>query len=172
MRCREGRTTGGDGVSAQGRKALLHDAVNTSGGVRLLFVEDTATHRDLMLMALAKARPEWTVDAFWSAEDALEPARQRVYDAAILDFTLPGMTGLDLAEELRRLTPDLPIVLVTARGSEKIAARALRTGVSEYLMKEGDYLDILPLAISKAIETVAGARERERIWSRYEQGQT
>jgi DNA-binding response OmpR family regulator/signal transduction histidine kinase len=133
------------------------------GRVRLLFVEDTAEHQELMLLALAKARPEWAVDAFWSAESALEPARQRHYDAAILDFTLPGMTGLDFAEELRKITPDLPIVLVTARGSEKIAARALRTGLSEYLVKEGDYLEILPLAISKAIEAVAGARERERM---------
>ena len=131
--------------------------------VHLLLVEDTPAHQELMLATLAKTHPDWVLHPFWSAEPALEAARSGGFDAAVLDFTLPGMTGLDLAEELHRLTPDMPLVLVTARGSEKVAARALRAGVSEYLIKEGDYLDLLPLSIAKAIETVEAARDRERM---------
>lgn len=132
-------------------------------GKHLLLVEDTAQHQELMLKTLTAVHPEWVVNAFWSGEDGLAAARSRKYDAAILDFTLPGITGLDVARELHRLVADMPIVLVTARGSEKIAAQALRTGVSEYLVKEGDYLELLPLAISKAIESVEAAREREQM---------
>ena len=78
---------------------MSHDAKNitSNAGVRLLMVEDTLDHQELMLLALSKSHPEWTVDAFLSAEQAMEPARQRRYDAAILDFTLPGMSGLDFA---------------------------------------------------------------------------
>ena len=116
-----------------------------------------------MLKTLAATHPGWVVDAFWSGEDALEAARKMAYDAAVLDFTLPGITGLEVARELHRRVSDMPMVLVTARGSEKIAAQALRIGVSEYLIKEGEYLELLPLAVSKAIESVEAARDRERM---------
>jgi DNA-binding response OmpR family regulator/signal transduction histidine kinase len=132
-------------------------------GKHLLLVEDTAQHQELMLKTLAVTHPGWVVDSFWSGEDALEAARKTAYDAAVLDFTLPGITGLDVARELHRRVPDMPMVLVTARGSEKIAAQALRLGVSEYLIKEGEYLELLPLAVSKAIESVEAARDRERM---------
>jgi signal transduction histidine kinase/DNA-binding response OmpR family regulator len=148
---------------AEEEKPAVSDSTTAAERVRILMVEDTPEHQDLMLMTLAKSRPDWQVEAFWSAEHGLEAARRRAYDAAVLDFTLPGMNGLDLAEQLHALVADMPIVLVTARGSEKVAARALRAGVSEYLIKEGDYLDLLPLAIAKAMETVAAARERERM---------
>ena len=129
----------------------------------LLLVEDTPQHQELMLGRLAEERPTWVVDAFPSGEEGLDSARSTPYDAAILDSTLPGMNGLDVAQELHELVSDMPMVLVTARGSEKIAAQALRAGVSEYLIKEGDYLELLPLAISKAIQSVEAAREREQM---------
>lgn len=130
----------------------------------LLLVEDTPQHQELMLNHLAGTHPEWSVDAFWAGEEALAAAQHTFYDAAILDFTLPGeLTGLDIGARLRAMVPDMPLVLVTARGSEKIAAQALRTGFAEYLIKEGDYLELLPLAVDRAIQTVEAAREREQM---------
>jgi|GEM_PF-922416 signal transduction histidine kinase/DNA-binding response OmpR family regulator len=129
----------------------------------LLLVEDTPQHQELMLKTLTTTHPEWSIDAFETGEDALAAARHTFYDAGILDFTLPGITGLEVGAQLRALVPDMPLVLVTARGSEKVAAQALRTGFAEYLIKEGDYLELLPLAVARAIETVEAAREREQM---------
>ncbi|MGQ9666111.1 MAG: response regulator, partial [Anaerolineae bacterium] len=129
----------------------------------LLLVEDTPQHQELMLRTLTMIHPEWSIDVFDTGEDALAAAQHTFYDAGILDFTLPGITGLEVGAQLRALVPDMPLVLVTARGSEKVAAQALRTGFAEYLIKEGDYLELLPLAIARAIETVEAAREREQM---------
>lgn len=129
----------------------------------LLLVEDTPQHQELMLKTLTTTHPEWSIDTFETGEDALAAAQHTFYDAGILDFTLPGITGLEVGAQLRALIPDMPLVLVTARGSEKVAAQALRTGFAEYLIKEGDYLELLPLAVARAIETVESAREREQM---------
>lgn len=62
-------------------------------------------------------------------------ARLAEADLAILDWMLPGSTGLELAREQRRAHPDFPILLLTARGEEEDRVRGLEVGADDYVTK-------------------------------------
>jgi DNA-binding response OmpR family regulator len=56
-------------------------------------------------------------------------------DMVLLDLMLPGMSGFDVLEELRRSRPRLPVIILTARGAEEDRVRGLRDGADDYVVK-------------------------------------
>lgn len=81
-------------------------------------------------------------------------------DLVLTDLAMPEMDGLTLLTELRR-TSEVPVVLLTARGSERIAARAMKAGAFDYLPKPFD-VDELEATIGRALELTAWRREARR----------
>ena len=77
-------------------------------------------------------------------------------DVAILDWMLPGMTGVELTAHARREHPQLPVLLLTARGEEEDRLRGLNAGADDYVVKPFSAADVLP-----AID-IARARWAER----------
>jgi two-component system response regulator AtoC len=71
--------------------------------------------------------------------------------AVITGFALPGMDGLQLLEKCRERDETLPVILVTAHGSERIAVRAMKRGAYEYVTKPYD-LEEMSLAVTRALE--------------------
>jgi FixJ family two-component response regulator len=77
------------------------------------------------------------VQVFGSAEEFLAaPSTGRRADCLILDIRMPGMNGLDLQRELAVSDRNLPVIFITAHGSDKdVRARALSAGAVDYLLK-------------------------------------
>jgi DNA-binding NtrC family response regulator len=73
-------------------------------------------------------------------------------DVVIADTSMPGMDGLQLLEELRAHDPTLPVILVTAHGSERVAVRAMKHGAYDYLSRPFDD-DEVGYSIDRALET-------------------
>jgi two-component system response regulator AtoC len=73
-------------------------------------------------------------------------------DAVLTDFGMPGMNGLQLLEAIRARDSTLPVVLVTAQGSEKLAVRAMKEGAYDYLTKPHD-VDEVGYTLQRAVET-------------------
>lgn len=102
---------------------------------RVLLVDDDADIRDVvgaMLEAVGL-----TVDPVTSAEDALERVRDTHYDLLVLDWNLPGMTGLELCRQVRR-EPHLsymPVLFLTAHSSSKDIVEAFASGADDYVAK-------------------------------------
>lgn len=78
---------------------------------RALVVEDDASIRNLLRDFLAVAGI--TADLVPCGRDAIETFSAGAYDLVLTDYTMPGMTGLELAHALRRLDPAVPIAIVT-----------------------------------------------------------
>ena len=76
----------------------------------------------------------------------------------LTDFAMPELDGLGLMALLLRKNPELPVVLLTARGSERLAARAIKEGAFDYLPKPFE-LDELEAVVARALE--AGSLRRE-----------
>ena len=78
----------------------------------------------------------------WSSE---------TYDVLAVDHELPDMTGLQICHTVLSDRPDLPVVMITGRGNESIAAEALNIGVRHYLTKDSPtiYENLLPVIITK-----------------------
>jgi two-component system phosphate regulon response regulator PhoB len=101
----------------------------------ILIVEDEPAIRDMVAFALRKAEmePAHASDAR-AAQDLIA---ERVPDLILLDWMLPGMSGLELARRLRKedLTRSVPIIMLTARGEESDRVGGLDAGVDDYVVK-------------------------------------
>ncbi len=73
-------------------------------------------------------------------------------EAVLTDYSMPGMDGLVLLEAIRARDSTLPVILVTAQGSERLAVRAMKEGAYDYLVKPYD-LDEVGYSVQRAVET-------------------
>src|SRR6202022_3359721 len=83
-------------------------------------------------------------------------------DAVVTDFAMPEMGGVQLLQELHERAPPLPVVLLTAHGSERIAVRAMKAGAYEYVTKPFD-IDEMGLVIDRALEARALRVQNRRL---------
>ncbi|MFO0670888.1 MAG: response regulator [Polyangiaceae bacterium] len=82
-------------------------------------------------------------------------------DVVVTDLAMPGMDGLALLGEIRSRDPSLPVIVVTARGSERAAVDAMKRGAYDYLAKPFD-IDELAFTVARALESSALRRDAER----------
>jgi two-component system response regulator AtoC len=87
-----------------------------------------------------------------SGPDALELV-DRV-DAVVTDFSMPEMSGMELLRAIRERDESLPVILLTAHGSERLAVRAIKAGAYEYVTKPFD-IDEMAVALGRALEARA-----------------
>ena len=102
---------------------------------RILLVEDEQAIREMVSYALNKAGLYCEEAA--DAEQALVAVATNPPDLLLLDWMLPGMSGIDLARRLRRdeITARLPIIMLTARAEENDRVQGLEVGADDYISK-------------------------------------
>src|SRR5512139_1418903 len=115
---------------------------------RVLLVDDEPSVR-AALKELVQGRG-WEPLVARSGAEALELIDRA--DAVVTDFSMPEMDGMDLLRAVRERDESLPVILLTARGSERLAVQAIRAGAYEYVPKPFD-VDEMLLAIGRALET-------------------
>ena len=108
-------------------------AAPAAGRPRVLVVDDEASIRDLLSKTLALA--EYDVDLAPDGRTALERLRLIPYDLLITDLKMPGVDGLAVIREARRLKADIPVIIITGFSTEASAIEAVNLGVSGYLTK-------------------------------------
>jgi two-component system phosphate regulon response regulator PhoB len=101
----------------------------------ILVVEDEPAIRELVVFNLQQAGHRPVVAA--SAEQALALMREELPDMILLDWMLPGMSGVDFARRIKAdaRTRDVPIIMLTARGDEQDKITGLETGADDYITK-------------------------------------
>ncbi|MGQ9494800.1 MAG: sigma-54-dependent transcriptional regulator [Thermoanaerobaculaceae bacterium] len=112
--------------------------------------------------SLALRRAGFEVTAFGDAAAALRDVENLDPDVVLADHLLPGLSGLELVRYLNRRAPDLPVVLITAHGSEKLAVEALKLGAYFYLAKPLDFEELV-LVLRRAVEVRRLRRESRRL---------
>ena len=119
-------------------------ASETDERPRVLVVDDEASIRDLLSKTLALA--EYEVDVAPDGRAALERMRLFGYDLLITDLKMPGMDGLSVIHEARRLHSDLPVIIITGFSTEASAIEAANLGVAGYLTKPFKVPKVLSMA--------------------------
>jgi len=123
-----------------------------NNGSRITIVDDSLTQR-IMIQSLLQGAG-YRVSTACDGSEALEAVRSDRPDLIVTDLEMPEMNGLELVRAVKVEFPDLPVVLVTAKGSETIAADALRAGAASYVPKSS-LTDLVPTI--ESILAVTGA---------------
>ncbi|MEM1437228.1 MAG: phosphate regulon transcriptional regulator PhoB [Pseudomonadota bacterium] len=126
-------------------------------GQSILIVEDEPDIREMLSFTLSRAGYDvWEAE---TAEDAMTRLDGRLPGLLIIDWMLPGLSGIELVGRLRRdkLTADLPLMMVTAKGDEADKLRSFETGVDDYITKPFSPRELL--ARVKALLRRSGAPE-------------
>jgi excisionase family DNA binding protein len=130
------------------RPAAAASAPVRSARQRVLVVDDEASIRDLLSKTLALA--EYDVDTAPDGTSALDRMRAFNYDLLIADLKMPGMDGLTLIRQAKRIKADLPVIIITGFSTESSAIEAVNLGVAGYLTKPFRVPQVLAAA-SKAL---------------------
>lgn len=101
---------------------------------RILIIDDSIAIASLLVNEILPLGG-YSATAALSGEEGLEIARQVKPDLILCDLEMPDINGLDVLRELQRTGLDIPAIMMTAFGSEAIAAQALRIGVKDYIIK-------------------------------------
>lgn len=101
----------------------------------ILVVEDEAAIREMLNFSLGRAG--FDVQEAGDARQAQDAINKSVPDLVLLDWMLPGISGVDLANKIRQSsrTRDLPIIMLTARGEEESKIKGLEAGADDYVTK-------------------------------------
>jgi DNA-binding response OmpR family regulator len=119
----------------------LRPLITEVRSVRVLLVEDDAGIAAFVRQGLSEAG--FTVDAATDGPEGLAAARVATYDAIILDGMLPGLDGLNVLAELRRLGIRTPVLLLTARTTVDDRVAGLEQGADDYLTKPFAFAELL-----------------------------
>jgi DNA-binding NarL/FixJ family response regulator len=104
--------------------------------IRVLIADDHALFRRGLKETLGDSFSKMDFGEARTAQEALECVRRQNWDVVILDISMPGKSGLDILDDLKRLRPKLPILLLSMHPEEQFARRALKSGAAGYLTKE------------------------------------
>jgi two-component system invasion response regulator UvrY len=118
--------------------------------MRVLIADDHAVFRRGLRDTLAEAFSKVTFGEARTAQEALDQVRRQDWDVVILDISMPGKSGLDILDDLKRMRPKLPILLLSMHPEQQFARRALKAGAAGYLTKDG-----VPEELKTAIKKIA-----------------
>jgi DNA-binding NarL/FixJ family response regulator len=119
--------------------------------IRLLLADDHALVREGLKRILAAAPDVEVAAEAATGDEALARVKQDDYDLALVDLSMPGLSGLDLIRRLKLEKPRLRILVLSMHGESQYAARALKAGAAGYLTKDSAAAQLLG-----AIRKVAG----------------
>ncbi len=116
---------------------------------KVLIVDDEKAMCELIDTALQMRGYEST----WcqSADDAMNRLMEAEFDVVLTDVKMPGTSGLQLCQQINRLRPDIPVVVMTAFGTLETAVAAIRSGAYDFITKPVE-LEMLALTIARAVE--------------------
>ena len=119
------------------------------GEHRIIVIEDQEDLAALYESTLTQAG--YSITKAYTGEEGVGDFRASGADAILLDMTLPEMSGAQVLQEIRALSPNVPVIVVTGETSEEIRLQCERLGVQAYISKPADY-EALLAAVARALE--------------------
>ncbi|HMK27872.1 MAG TPA: response regulator transcription factor [Chitinophagaceae bacterium] len=122
--------------------------------IRILIADDHAVVRRGLKQLLLEKYPTASIGEAGDAEDLVAQVMNQEWDVVICDMNMPGRSGLDALQQIKELSPKLPVLIMSIYPEEQYALRVLKAGAFGYLGKESIHDDLI-----KAIEMVRIGRK-------------
>jgi two-component system, NtrC family, response regulator HydG len=136
---------------------------------KILIVDDETAHCQ-MLEAVLKAE-KYATQRAQDGQSAIEAVKERFYDLILMDIRMNRVGGIEALEKIKEISPDIPIIMMTAYASVDTAVQAMRSGAYDYLTKPLD-IDELKILVAKALRHHQLEKEniflKEQLGSRFD----
>jgi CheY-like chemotaxis protein len=104
----------------------------------ILCVDDDKDSCELITFMLKSASDDFEISAVNSSTEAVRLIREKSFDLYILDYRLPGMSGIELCQLIRETDAETPIIFFSAMAFDKDRKTAIEAGANAYLVKPND----------------------------------
>jgi DNA-binding NtrC family response regulator len=126
--------------------------------LNVLIVDDEPTYRIVLTQTLKGCGH--TTEACESGDDAISLLQKNKYDVVLLDYKMPGTSGINVLQWMYGMKMDIPVILITGYGSEEIALEAWKWGARDYFVKGKSDMSQLPELVLKVYKQVILERQR------------
>jgi DNA-binding NtrC family response regulator len=115
---------------------------------KILVVDDDEDFRDLLAEMIFRMGYEAATAR--DAETGLQLLGNEAFDAALIDFQMPGMTGVQLLRRIKKMDDNISVIIISGLDNEQMAAEALAGGADAFIIKPVD-IDILESTLKQAL---------------------
>ncbi len=119
---------------------------------QILLIDDNEHDRALTERELRRQFPDCRVMSVGTESGFVRALKGTRFQLAITDYELPWSDGMTLFRRIRELDPDCPVIMYSGSGSSETAARALKAGVDDYVVKTTDHLPQLMMSVRMALD--------------------
>jgi two-component system, NarL family, invasion response regulator UvrY len=119
--------------------------------IRVFLADDHPVVREGLKTILSKSKDIVLAGEADNGIDVLKKARKEKWDVLVLDLSLPGRSGLNVLKELKTISPNLPVLILSVHSESQYALRVLKAGAAGYLTKE-----CVPEKLTHAIRKIHG----------------
>ncbi len=122
---------------------------------KILLIEDEAAIRRVLIKILSEENSTYEVEEAGDGLEGIEKIREQEYDLILCDIKMPKMDGVEVLEAVKKLKPEIPVVMISGHGDLDTAVNTMRLGAFDYISKPPD--------LNRLLNTVRNALDRKEL---------
>jgi two-component system, NtrC family, nitrogen regulation response regulator NtrX len=122
---------------------------------KILIIEDEAAIRRVLTKILSEENENYKVDEAEDGIQGLEKIKNNDYDLVLCDIKMPKMDGVEVLEAVKKIKPEIPMVMISGHGDMETAIQTMRLGAFDYISKPPD--------LNRLLNTVRNALDRKKL---------
>jgi len=122
---------------------------------KILIVEDEAAIRRVLVKILSEENDTYQVDEAEDGAAGLDKIKNNDYDLVLCDIKMPKMDGVEVLEEVKKIKPEIPMVMISGHGDMETAIHTMRLGAFDYISKPPD--------LNRLLNTVRNALDKKQL---------
>lgn len=122
---------------------------------KILIIEDEAAIRRVLVKILSEENDSYQVDEAEDGVAGLDKIKNNDYDLVLCDIKMPKMDGVEVLEEVKRIKPEIPMVMISGHGDMETAIHTMRLGAFDYISKPPD--------LNRLLNTVRNALDKKQL---------
>ncbi|WP_459926295.1 sigma-54-dependent transcriptional regulator [Flavobacterium covae] len=122
---------------------------------KILIIEDESAIRRVLAKILSEENDSYKVDEAEDGAQGLEKAKNEDYDLILCDIKMPKMDGVEVLEAIKKIKPEIPMVMISGHGDLETAVNTMRLGAFDYISKPPD--------LNRLLNTVRNALDKKKL---------
>ena len=122
---------------------------------KILIIEDEATIRRVLIKILSEENDSYVVEEAEDGLQGIEKIKNEDYDLVLCDIKMPRMDGVEVLEAVKKIKPEIPMVMISGHGDLETAVNTMRLGAFDYISKPPD--------LNRLLNTVRNALDKKQL---------